>query len=452
MVDSFMTQTLDQDETIFAIASGTGVTAVSIVRISGPAARYTLDGMASGQIKPRHAHYKQIRAGRNGQLLDSALVIWFPGPHSFTGEDMVELQVHGSRGVLKSILSYLNQLDGLRPALAGEFTKRAFLNRKLDLASVEGLADLINSDTEKQSQRALRLLGGAAGNQIALWRRTMLNNMALIEAEIDFSDEDNQINDNREKIRTDIQKLCTEIQSAIMHTENAERLRDGYTILIAGPPNAGKSTLMNAIVERDVSIVSQHAGTTRDLIEVHVDLEGWPVTFIDTAGIHDSDNPVEQIGIAKAKDRAKHADAVLWLDEAKHYTPQYEVTDIEARNNIIFVATKIDIFSPILPENVLGISASTKIGIDSLLKNIRLLTSTQLSGVESSLFTRERHKSILVKALQPLVEITQGSKILPSELIAENLRLSSVTLSEILGHINSDEILGEIFTKFCIGK
>jgi len=302
--------------TIFALSSGRLPAAIAVVRISGPRAGAALTALGVKIPEPRKAGLARVRDPQSGEMIDEALALWFPGPHSETGEDVAELQVHGGRAVLAATLAALGKIEGLRPAEAGEFTRRAFENGKLDLTAVEGLADLVGAETEAQRRQAFRQMKGALGRRAESWRERLIQALALVEARIDFSDEADVPEDLVRPALDIVGTLADEIGGALNDGTRGERLREGLVVAIAGPPNAGKSTLLNRIARREAAIVSPYAGTTRDVIEVHLDLDGWPVTLLDTAGIRETDDPVEMEGVRRARDRAAGADLVLWVEEA----------------------------------------------------------------------------------------------------------------------------------------
>jgi tRNA modification GTPase len=307
--------------TIFALSSGRPPAAIAVVRISGPRAGEALK-ILSGKIPaPREAALVRIRDPHSGEVIDQALALWFPAPASETGEDVAELQLHGGRAVIAAVLAALGRIEGLRPAEAGEFTRRGFENGKLDLTAVEGLADLVSAETEGQRRQAFRQLTGLLGNRAESWRQRLIQALALIEARIDFSDEADVPDNLVAPALALARALEAEIGAALADGGRGERLHDGLVVAIAGPPNAGKSTLLNRLARREAAIVSPYAGTTRDVIEVHLELAGWPLTLLDTAGIRETDDPVEREGVRRARERAAGADLVLWVEEAGETPP-----------------------------------------------------------------------------------------------------------------------------------
>src|SRR6202795_4132160 len=306
-----------RDQTIFALSSGRPPSAIAIVRVSGPGAGAVLMALAGKMPAPRMATRALLRDA-DQQPIDDAVVLWFPGPASATGEDVAEFHVHGGRGVLAPVFAGLLGFGDMRAAEPGEFTRRAFENGKLDLTEAEGLDDLIHADTDRQRRQALRQLKGLLGDRARDWRARIIEASALIEAGIDFSDEGDVPAELIAPALEKIKRLLGEIQEVLAAQGRSERLRDGLVVAIAGPPNVGKSTLMNQLARREVAIVSPHAGTTRDVIEVQLDLDGYPVTVIDTAGIRETDDPVEQEGVRRARARAAEADLVLWMVDAQH--------------------------------------------------------------------------------------------------------------------------------------
>src|SRR5690242_19420061 len=316
-------------DTIYALSSGRPPAAIAVVRISGPRAGVALKVLMGRIPDPRKAALARIR-GRDGEIVDQALALWFPGPQSETGEDVAELQLHGGHAVVVAVFAALSRVPGLRPAEAGEFTRRAFENGKLDLTAVEGLADLVLAETESQRRLAFRQIRGALGNRAENWRGQLIQALALVEARIDFSDEADVPQDLVTPALQIARALGDEIASVLADGGRGERLREGLVVAIAGPPNAGKSTLLNRIAKREAAIVSPHAGTTRDVIEVHLDLEGQPVTLLDTAGIRPTDDPVELEGVRRARERASAADLVLWVVDASAARPEADRPDLRS--------------------------------------------------------------------------------------------------------------------------
>src|SRR5262245_51075300 len=333
-------------ETIFALSSGRPPAAIAVVRISGPRAGDALRTLTGKLPAPRQATLARVR-GRDGEVVDQALAVWFPAPKSETGEDVAELQLHGGRAVIASVFAALSQIQGLRPAEAGEFSRRAFENGKLDLTALEGLADLVMAETEGQRRLAFRQLTGALGNRTENWRAQLIQALALVEARIDFSDEADVPQDLVTPALQITRALEGEIGSALADNGRGERLREGLVVAIAGPPNAGKSTLLNRIARREAAIVSPYAGTTRDVIEVHLDLSGLPVTLLDTAGIRETDDPVEFEGVRRARERAAAADLVLWVVDAREHTAGRQLLSLAGKTRpncpIWVVRNKIDL-------------------------------------------------------------------------------------------------------------
>src|SRR3954464_3958234 len=304
------------DQTIFALSSGRPPAAIAVVRVSGPQARAALEALGGKLPEPRRAALRRMRDPATQAVLDEALVLWFPGPNTETAEDMAELHLHGGRAVVAAVLGELGKLPGFRPAEGGEFTRRAFENGRMDLTAVEGLADLVFAETEAQRAQAMRQYQGLLGGRAEAWRQKLIGALALIEARIDFSDEADVPEDLIGPALHTARELLGDIEKTLADKHRGERLREGLVVAIAGPPNAGKSSLLNRLARREAAIVSPYAGTTRDVIEVHLDLGGYPVTLLDTAGVRESDDPVEQEGVRRARARAETADLVLWVEEA----------------------------------------------------------------------------------------------------------------------------------------
>ena len=448
-------------DTIFALSSGRPPAAIAVVRMSGPRAGDALKALAGKLPEPRKAGLARVRDPHSGEVIDEALALWFPGPNSETGEDIAELQLHGGRAVIAAVLGALGRIEGLRPAEAGEFTRRAFENGRLDLTAVEGLADLIGAETEAQRRQGYAQLKGLLGDRAETWRARLIEALALVEARIDFSDEADVPEDLIGPALTIVRGLRDEIAEALAGATRGERLRDGLVVAIAGPPNAGKSTLLNRIARREVAIVSPFAGTTRDVIEVHLDLDGYPVTLLDTAGIRDSDDPVEQEGVRRARQRASDADLILWVYDAKDEVVRSGATPVSGSVTTWMVQNKIDLVPSFrrnehrneskVSDIEFRISASTGLGLADFLAYLTKYVVSYF-GTESSLLSRERHRKALdstKKALdRALAETSTGRE----ELVAEELRSAVQTLGRLTGRVDVEDILDVIFRDFCIGK
>ncbi len=435
-------------DTIFAAASGEGLCAISVIRVSGPDADPALRALCSPHAmpQPRYAALRRIRHPDTGALLDQSLVLRFSAPASFTGEDCFELHIHGGRAVTAGVLEALGRCPGLRPAQPGEFTRRAFLNGKLDLTEAEGLADLIEANTVAQRDQALALAGGQLRGRAEQWRSDIMSVKAQVEADIDFSDEADVPSDVASDLIDRIDLLCNDMEKALSEGRRGEILRRGFTVVLAGAPNAGKSSLMNALVRRDIAIVSSIPGTTRDLIEASLDLEGLPVTLVDTAGLRDAGDEIELEGIKRARARAEAADLVLWLSAPG----EDEITVELPQSPILKILSKSDLrTADSAPEQMLRLSARTGEGVDALLKAIAERARRALRPEEPALMTRQRHRQGLADAVSALRRIVSG---MPIEVAAEELRIAARSLGSIIGLVSAEDVLGEIFGRFCIGK
>ena len=435
----------ERTETIFAPASGFGRAAVSVVRISGPAAGPALDALAGARPAPRRLSLRRLRDPASGILLDQALVAWLPGPGTATGEDMAEFHLHGGLAVRAALLRALGAVPGCRPAEAGAFTRRAFLNGRIDLTEAEGIADLIDAETEAQRLQALRQLDGALGRRVAAWRTTAIDLLASAEAALDFADEgdvDEAGLDAAQAGRAGA--LRDAIRATLADGRRGERLREGFCVVLAGAPNAGKSTLLNALAGRDAAIVSDIPGTTRDAIEVRCDLGGLPVVLVDTAGLRETADPVEAEGVARTRRRIETADLVLRLVPMDAPAP-------EAPGAGLLVRTKSDLAGREAGEGALAISARTGAGLDALLDAVQRAAEAAL-GQGDALVTRERHRDALSRAAAHLDRVAGALPGFPPELIAEDLRLAVRALGEVGGHVGVEEMLDRLFAGFCIGK
>ena len=426
--------------TIFAQASAAGKAGVAVVRISGPQAFSASSQLCGSLPTPRQAALRRLRSAA-GEVLDEALVLCFTEKASFTGEETVELQTHGSVAVVNALLAELGRFDGLRLAEPGEFTRRALANGRLDLAQVEGLADLIASETEAQRQQALRLFSGGLGDLAAHWRERLIRASALLTVTIDFADEEVPVD-----VSPEVLELIAEVQTAIQAQVDgfgaAERIRTGYEVAIVGPPNVGKSTLLNALAGRDAAITSEIAGTTRDVIEVRMELAGLPVTLLDTAGLRETDDIVEKIGVARALERAKAADLRVFLIESDG-KPEFD----PAPDDIV-MTSKADLSG----EKVGSVSGKTGAGVVELVEQIgaRLSSKTAKAG----LATRARHKEAMERCLVSLAEASNRVALGPefTDIASEELRISLEALNMLIGRVDIENVLDEVFSSFCLGK
>lgn len=444
-------------DTIWAPASGKGVAGVSVIRISGPAVRFVIETMCGSVPLPKQAAFKSIRR-RDGEVIDRGLVLFFAGPASFTGEDVGEFQVHGSRAVLAALASELATFSGVRPAEAGEFARRAFFNGKMDLTEIEGLADLLAAETEAQRRQALAQTGGSLRILYEGWRGRLLRARALIEADLDFADEDDVPGSVVDQAMKEIEVLARDIDSHLKGCRRGERLRDGYQIVLLGAPNAGKSSLLNTLARRDVAIVTEEPGTTRDLLEVHLDLGGYPVTIVDTAGLREGGGSIEREGMRRAVDRGEAADLIFWLvapDGDGEVLP--DGVSSEA-SRVWRIDSKSDLGSGARSEvddgrwsRRFSLSSRSGDGIEALLEHLRFRLESEMSGSGPAVPTRERHEFELVGCRGALREaLNAGGYGL--ELSAEWLRRAGDHLGRLTGRIGVEEVLGEIFGSFCVGK
>lgn len=445
------------NSTIYALSTVYGKSGVAVIRISGPAALETVRRMTllpAENINSRKAHFVKLLSARDGSLLDHSLLLYFPAPHSFTGEDIVELHTHGSRAVIASVLDSLSSLPDYRLAEPGEFSKRAFYNHKMDLTEAEGLADLIDADTAEQQKYALRQMEGGLKNLYDGWRSRLVDLLAHLEAYIDFPDEDLPV-DLTSGMMNDVFKLCSEIETHLNDGKSGERLRDGFRVVIVGAPNAGKSSLLNAVARRDAVIVSDIAGTTRDAIDIHLDLGGYPVIFTDTAGLREAEEAIEQQGIAMAWRKIEDADLIISLFDASQDSVQvFDKLKKTYHNKMLIVANKIDKLtseqcSKLQKQGCMLISAKQAQGIGELLEIITGRIASRFTSGSNMLITRARYREALQNTLDNLQRFGFDK---PIELTAEDIRLAARELGKITGRIEVDEILDKIFGSFCIGK
>ncbi|MBX3512464.1 MAG: tRNA uridine-5-carboxymethylaminomethyl(34) synthesis GTPase MnmE [Xanthobacteraceae bacterium] len=440
------------DDTIFALSSGRLPAAIAVVRISGANARVGLETFGVKLPEPRRAARAKLIDPDSRETVDDALALWFQGPKSETGEDMVELHLHGGRAILARVFAVLGALPGFRPAEAGEFTKRAVLNGKMDLSHAEGLGDLVVAETEAQRRQAMHQYQGALSKQVEAWRELLVEAMALIEANLDFADEADVPENLLPPAARVASEMLSEIEAALSDARRGERLREGFAVAIAGAPNAGKSTLLNALAQRDVAIVSDIPGTTRDAIEVALDLSGVPVVLIDTAGIRETSDPVEQEGVRRAMARAEAADLVLLLEPAGGASiclptqPHQTLWKIQTKSDLIDSDSK----QSLNRNETLAISAKTGAGIDELLR--RLAKEAERFAGEPALVTRERQRVALREASARISSALSLAKPGQEELFAEELRLAARSLGRITGRVDVEDVLDKIFSSFCIGK
>ena len=436
------------NDTIFALSTGHVKAAVAIIRVSGPRARDIGATFCNKTVSPRRAELVHILHPETSEVLDIGLVMWFPAPHSYTGEDIFEFQSHGGPAVVDAILSALASTPGLRLADQGEFTRRAFQNGKMDLDSVEGLADLLDADTQFQRREALHRVQGKLGNAAETWRKELLDARALIEASLDFSEEADVPSDVFDECIQRIQSVTGMVAAAIDRSRRQEVISGGFVVLIAGPPNAGKSTLLNCLVQKDVAITSEFAGTTRDLIEVVLQLGGMRIVLVDTAGIRETDDPVEKMGLEKAFRRASEANLILFLSNDENSVEPDFIIASEAK--LVRVNSKQDIYSSC--SSGVAISAVTGEGIDDLLEIIRAEAEFFFSQNEGAPVIRQRQICVAVELLSHLQSANVNATLGAFELCAEDLVSGSRCLGNLVENIGTEDVLDEVFYRFCLGK
>ena len=442
--------------TIFALSTGPGTSGIAVIRISGEETSKIIKLLTGKAIpKPRVATLRKINKINTSELIDEGLILWFPGPESYTGEDMAEIQVHGSKAVVDALHSSLSDIENCRLAEPGEFTKLAFQNGKINLLKAESIADLISSETEIQRQQAIKIMNGKSADQFNYLRDKLLKILAHVEAKIDFPEEDLP-NNILDEIKNSSDEVIIKIKKILNDQKVGERIREGFKIAILGPTNAGKSSLMNHLSNRDVAIVSEIAGTTRDVIETHLNLDGYPVTISDTAGIRDSKDEIEKKGIKLSLNRAEEADLKLVVVEAKNL----EFTDILKGlldDNAILVVNKSDLLEKdIDPQikkiNHVLISIKENKNVEELISKIKNNLKNKFISSDDILITRERHRQHLQQCLDHINNFNQKKEIEDFDKAAEDLRLATRHLGMIVGKVDVEEILGSIFNDFCIGK
>ena len=433
---------MEHAETIFALASARGRAGVAVIRVSGPQAFACVLHLAKALPEPRKASLRTL--WNEGEPLDQALILTFEKGASFTGEDVAEFHLHGGVAVVQSVLSVLGKFEGLRTAEAGEFTRRALENNRMDLPQVEGLADLIEAETEAQRKQALQVMRGSLSDKCAQWRTDLIRAMALLEAVIDFADEDVPV-DVTPEVKALLLRVQAGLRAEVSGHKASERIRDGFEVALVGAPNIGKSTLLNAIAGRDVAITSEIAGTTRDVIEVRLDLKGLPATILDLAGIRESRDVVESLGIDRAKQRATQADIRVFLVAQESDAEKFGV---EQKNGDIIVLGKSDLAD----SSGFGVSGKTGTGIDDLLERIAGEIGSRVSG--SSSIIRQRHLEAIVNAEENIDSALSRLDFESDfgELIAADVRFAIMALDSLIGRVDVEQILGEIFAGFCIGK
>jgi tRNA modification GTPase len=433
-------------DTIFALSSGALPSGVAVIRVSGPEVRMVAEALASVLPEPRKAALRSIRA-RNDLTLDTGLVLWFPGPESFTGEDSVEFHLHGGRAVVDRMLEELSGFDGLRMAEAGEFSRRAFANGKFDLTEAEGLADLIAAETEAQRMLALSQASGTLKNLYENWQARLLHARAMIEAEIDFADEEDVPGSVADQVWSDMAVLADEMRAHMAGAKRANAVREGFRIVIVGAPNAGKSSLINALAGSDVAIVSEEPGTTRDVIETRLSIGGQLVIVTDTAGIREGAGKIEAEGIRRALARASEADLVLHLSEDGIWPPASDFGTAPVWR----VLTKADLGTETVAGDAIAVSSVQAGGLDCLVNSLETHLGAALGKDVSSLPTRQRYIDNLRLSLAELDRAIEDDD-LPLELRAESLRQAAFNLGRITGQHGVEDVLGVIFSQFCVGK
>ncbi len=442
--------------TIYALSSGPGISGVAIVRISGPEASEVIKLLTGKEIpKPRMATLRKINNINTSKLIDEGIVIWFPGPESYTGEDMAEIHVHGGKAVVLALQNEISRIKNCRIAEPGEFTKIAFQNGKINLLKAESIADLISAETEIQRLQAVKIMKGKSSEKFNQLRDKLLKLLSFIEAKIDFPDEDLP-DENINKIKKDSKDVFNEIKKILDDQKVGEIIREGFKIAIVGPTNAGKSSLLNNLSNREVAIVSEIAGTTRDVIEVHLNIDGYPVIISDTAGIRNSKDEIEKKGIKLSLNKAENADLKLVVVDAKNIDLSGFLNDL-IKNDSILVVNKSDLLKEKLDRKIAKldhvlISLKDNLNIDKLISKIKNNIKNKFISEEDIIITRERHRQHLVQCAVHLKSFSEKNDKKDFDKAAEDLRLATRHLGMIVGKVDVEEILGSIFNDFCIGK
>jgi tRNA modification GTPase len=442
--------------TIYALSTGPGISGVAVIRISGESTKKVIKLLTGkGVPEPRVATLRKINKINTSELIDEGIILWFPGPESYTGEDMAEIQVHGSKAVINALHTSISKIENCRLAEPGEFTKLAFQNGKINLLKAESVADLISSETEIQRQQAIKIMNGKSADQFNFLREKLLKILSHVEAKIDFPDEDLP-NDILKEIKKNSDDVLKNIEKILDDQKVGERIREGFKIAILGPTNAGKSSLLNHLSNRDVAIVSEIAGTTRDVIETHLSIDGYPVIVSDTAGIRESKNEIERKGIKLSLNRAEEADLKLVVVDAKNLDFNDVLKGLLDQNAILVInksdLLKGDIDPEIKKLNHVLISITENLNIDDLILKIKNNLKNKFITSDDILITRERHRQHLEQCLEHLNNFNKKNEVEDFDKAAEDLRLATRHLGMIVGKVDVEEILGSIFNDFCIGK
>ena len=442
--------------TIYALSTGPGLAGIAIIRISGPEAASVIKSLTGKEIpSPRIATLRKINYINTSELIDEGIILWFPAPHSYTGEDMAEIHVHGGKTVIEALQKTISQVKNCRLAEAGEFTRLAFLNGKINLLKAESVADLISAETEMQRQQAVKIMKGKSSVKFNSLREKLLKTLSFVEAKIDFPDEDLP-EENINEIKKNSQEIIDEIKTILDDQKIGEIIREGFKIAIVGPTNAGKSSLLNNLANREIAIVSEIAGTTRDVIEAHLNLDGYPIIISDTAGIRNSKDEIEKKGIKLSIDKAENADLKLVVVDAKNVDFKGFLSDL-LKKDAILVINKSDLLKDDLSPEIkkldhVLISLKKNFNIDKLITKIKNNLKNRFISDEDILITRERHRQHLVQCENYLKNFIEKNNKKDFDKAAEDLRLAVKHLGMIVGKVDVEEILGSIFNDFCIGK